>query len=76
MASSTKRVGVDPKVLAEVVHQVSLKAEVISSSSLEGSVIPNTSSNQAGQLRVKPMWFYQKVEPRPRPGSHWGLAQN
>lgn len=76
MASSTERVGVDPRVLAEGEHQGSLKAEVINSCSLEGSFIPNTSSNQASQLRVEPMWFYQKVAPRPRPGSHWGLAQN
>lgn len=29
--------------------------------SLEGSLMPRDPSNQAGELRVEPIWFYQKA---------------
>lgn len=77
MASRAKRVGVvDLRVLAKGEHQGSLKAEVINTCFLKGSFVPNAPSNLEGQLRVEPMWFYQKVQPTPKPGNHWGELRN
>lgn len=77
VASRAKRVeGVDLRVLAKREHQGSLKAEVINTCFLKGLFVPNAPSIQDNQLRVEPMWFYQKVQPTPRPGNHWGELRN
>lgn len=48
---------VDLGVLGKGEHKGSLKAEVFYICSVEGFFVPTAGSNQAGQVRMEPVWF-------------------
>jgi len=56
-----QRVGVDLRFFVKGEQQGSPKAEVINACFSEESSVRTAPSNQAGQLEVEPMKFYQKA---------------